>query len=51
MTHSALDVIGHVDHGETALVRALTGMVTDRLQLEKRRGISIALGFLQFLIP
>ncbi|MGN6374056.1 MAG: selenocysteine-specific translation elongation factor [Sphingomonas sp.] len=38
-------VIGHVDHGKTALVRALTGMETDRLEEEKRRGISIALGF------
>ncbi len=38
-------VIGHVDHGKTALVRALTGMETDRLPEEKRRGISIALGF------
>ncbi len=38
-------VIGHVDHGKTALVRALTGMGTDRLAVEQRRGISIALGF------
>jgi selenocysteine-specific elongation factor len=40
-----LGVIGHVDHGKTALVRALTGMETDRLAEERRRGISIALGF------
>lgn len=40
-----LGVIGHVDHGKTALVRALTGIETDRLAEEKRRGISIALGF------
>ncbi len=40
-----LGVIGHVDHGKTALVRALTGQDTDRLAEEKRRGISIALGF------
>ena len=38
-------VIGHVDHGKTTLVRALTGMETDRLEEERRRGISIALGF------
>ena len=38
-------VIGHVDHGKTALVRALTGMETDRLAEEQRRGISISLGF------
>ena len=36
---------GHIDHGKTALVRALTGIDTDRLQEEKRRGISIDLGF------
>jgi selenocysteine-specific elongation factor len=41
----AVGVIGHVDHGKTALVRALTGEDTDRLPEEKRRGISIALGF------
>ena len=36
---------GHIDHGKTALVRALTGTDTDRLPEEKRRGISIDLGF------
>src|SRR3981081_571008 len=36
---------GHIDHGKTALVRALTGVDTDRLEEEKRRGISIELGF------
>ena len=45
MTRLVLGVIGHVDHGKTALVRALTGEDTDRLPEEKRRGISIALGF------
>ena len=40
-----LAVIGHVNHGKTALVRALTGMETDRLPEEKARGMSIALGF------
>ena len=40
-----LGVIGHVDHGKTALVRAVTGEDTDRLAEEKQRGISIALGF------
>ena len=43
-------VIGHVDHGKTALVRALSGMETDRLAEEKRRGISIALGFAHFCV-
>jgi selenocysteine-specific elongation factor len=41
-------VIGHVDHGKTSLVRALTGMETDRLAEEKQRGISITLGFAHF---
>lgn len=45
MTRLVLGVIGHVDHGKTALVRALTGKDTDRLPEEKERGISIALGF------
>lgn len=36
---------GHIDHGKTALVRALTGIETDRLKEEKERGISIDLGF------
>ena len=36
---------GHIDHGKTALVRALTGIDTDRLEEEKRRGITIDLGF------
>src|SRR5213078_881231 len=36
---------GHIDHGKTALVKALTGIDTDRLEEEKRRGITIDLGF------
>src|SRR5712691_3365139 len=36
---------GHIDHGKTSLVRALTGTDTDRLKEEKRRGITIELGF------
>jgi len=36
---------GHIDHGKTSLVRVLTGVDTDRLQEEKRRGITIDLGF------
>ncbi|WP_119680714.1 selenocysteine-specific translation elongation factor [Indioceanicola profundi] len=47
----AVGVIGHVDHGKTALVRALTGIETDRLEEEKRRGISIALGFAWLEVP
>jgi selenocysteine-specific elongation factor len=40
-----LGTAGHIDHGKTALVRALTGIETDRLPEEKRRGITIELGF------
>ena len=46
-----IGVVGHVDHGKTALVRALTGTDTDRLPEEKRRGISIALGFAHLARP
>jgi selenocysteine-specific elongation factor len=42
---------GHVDHGKTALVRALTGVDTDRLKEEKARGISIDLGFAYMEAP
>ena len=38
---------GHIDHGKTWLVRALTGKDTDRLPEEQRRGISIDLGFVR----
>ena len=40
-----LGTAGHIDHGKTALVGALTGVDTDRLPEEKARGISIALGY------
>ncbi len=42
---------GHIDHGKTSLVRALTGIDCDRLEEEKRRGITIELGFAHFLLP
>jgi len=42
---------GHIDHGKTALIRALTGQETDRLKEEKERGISIDLGFAYFDAP
>ncbi len=42
---------GHIDHGKTALVRRLTGIDTDRLPEEKRRGISIDLGFASLTTP
>ena len=42
---------GHIDHGKTSLVKALTGQDTDRLKEEKERGISIDLGFAYFDLP
>ena len=45
VTHMIIATAGHVDHGKTALVRALTGVDTDRLPQEKARGMSIELGF------
>ena len=45
MKHIILGTAGHVDHGKTALVKALTGVDTDRLKEEKERGITIELGF------
>lgn len=42
---------GHVDHGKTVLIKALTGVDTDRLREEKERGISIDLGFAPFRLP
>ena len=43
--HLSIGVVGHVDHGKTSLVKALTGMETDRLEEERKRGLSIVLGF------
>ncbi|MEO6952965.1 MAG: selenocysteine-specific translation elongation factor [Polyangia bacterium] len=42
---------GHIDHGKTSLVRALTGIDTDRLPEEKARGITIELGFAHLALP
>src|SRR3982750_2814555 len=46
-----LGTAGHIDHGKTTLVRALTGVDTDRLPEEKRRGITIELGFAPLVLP
>jgi selenocysteine-specific elongation factor len=45
MKHVVAGTAGHIDHGKTSLIRALTGIDTDRLAEEKRRGITIDLGF------
>ncbi|WP_205699293.1 selenocysteine-specific translation elongation factor [Conexibacter sp. SYSU D00693] len=46
-----LGTAGHIDHGKTQLVRALTGVDTDRLPEERARGISIALGYAPLALP
>ncbi len=55
MSDSALRVVvgtaGHVDHGKTALVKALTGIDTDRLPEEKRRGITLEAGYAHLNLP
>ena len=45
MPHIIVGTAGHIDHGKTSLVKALTGIDTDRLKEEKERGITIDLGF------
>ena len=51
MKRVVLGTAGHIDHGKTSLVRALTGIDTDRLREEKRRGITIELGFAHLQLP
>jgi len=51
MKHLIIGTAGHVDHGKTALVKAMTGVDTDRLKEEKERGISIELGFTALKLP
>ncbi len=46
-----LGTAGHIDHGKTALIRALTGVDTDRLPEEQARGISIELGYASLVLP
>src|SRR5437867_7964020 len=45
MPHVIVGTAGHIDHGKTALVKALTGIDADRLKEEKQRGITIDIGF------
>jgi selenocysteine-specific elongation factor len=51
MQHFVLGTAGHVDHGKTSLIKALTGVDTDRLREEKERGITIELGFASLAFP
>ena len=51
MKHVVLGTAGHVDHGKTTLVKALTGIDTDRLKEEKERGMTIELGFAYLDLP
>jgi selenocysteine-specific elongation factor len=51
MKHVVLGTAGHIDHGKTSLIKALTGVDTDRLKEEKERGITIELGFTFLDLP
>ncbi|MDI6717232.1 MAG: selenocysteine-specific translation elongation factor [Actinomycetota bacterium] len=51
MKQLILGTAGHIDHGKTTLIKALTGIDTDRLKEEKARGISIELGFAHLTLP
>src|SRR2546425_6130532 len=50
MSHAIVGTAGHIDHGKTALVKALTGIDADRLKEEKERGITIDIGFAHLAI-
>ena len=50
-SYAVVGTAGHIDHGKSALVRALTGVDPDRLEEEKRRGMTIDLGFAHFDLP
>lgn len=51
MKHIIIGTAGHIDHGKSTLIKALTGRETDQLKEEKARGISINLGFTYFDLP
>ena len=51
MKNVVMGTAGHIDHGKTALVKQLTGINTDRLEEEKRRGMTIELGFAPMTLP
>ncbi len=51
MKRIVIGTAGHIDHGKSSLVKALTGVETDRLKEEKKRGITIELGFAHLALP
>ncbi len=51
MSYVIIGTAGHIDHGKTTLIGRLTGIETDRLKEEKKRGITIELGFAYFDLP
>jgi len=51
MKRVVIGTAGHVDHGKTSLIKALTGVDCDRLKEEKERGLTIELGFTSLLLP
>ena len=51
MRNVIVGTAGHVDHGKTCLIKALTGIDADRLKEEKQRGITIELGFADMQAP
>jgi len=51
LKQTILGTAGHIDHGKTSLIKALTGVDTDRLKEEKKRGITIELGFASLDLP
>ena len=51
LRHAILATAGHIDHGKSTLVKALTGSDPDRLPEEKQRGITIDLGFAHLELP
>ncbi|PAB60868.1 selenocysteine-specific translation elongation factor [Anaeromicrobium sediminis] len=51
MKNVVIGTAGHIDHGKSTLIKALTGLDPDRLKEEKKRGITIDLGFAEFVLP
>jgi selenocysteine-specific elongation factor len=51
MTNLIIGTAGHIDHGKTTLIKALTGINADRLREEQERGITIDIGFAHMTLP